>query len=193
MTAESRQQITRLLSECEDGDPTAVGRLVSLLYEELREIAHRHLQKEAVGHTIRTTALVHEAYLGLVDSDGASWNDRVHFLAAASRAMRHILIDHARRRAAEKRGGTRVRVPLEENTAAVDPVAPDILDLDAALTRLERRNGRLARVIEYRFFGGMTVEETAKVLEVAPRTVKRDWTRARVYLKEFLEVEPDAR
>lgn len=184
--------LTELLQEWSDGDGRAVDRIVDLLYDELREIAHRHLTREATGHTVQTTALVHEAYLGLVDQSRARWQDRTHFLATASRVMRHILVDHARSRGARKRGGDRIRVPLQAGTAVADPPSVDLLDLDRALQALAEQDARMARVVECRFFGGMTDEETAHALDVSPRTVRRTWTRARLHLLRALEVDAEA-
>ncbi|MEM7416227.1 MAG: ECF-type sigma factor [Gemmatimonadota bacterium] len=179
--------LTELLAAWGRGDDEAASEVVSLLYDELREIAHRHMSKESPGHTISTTALVHEAYVGLADRTRHVWNDRAHFLAASSRVMRHVLTDYARRRRASKRGGDRVQVPLEAASASTTPDDVDVLDLDRALTRLGERDERMARLVECRYFGGMTVEETATALGVTSRTVRRDWTRARVYLLQALE------
>lgn len=188
------EDLTQLLADWSGGDESAADRLMSLLYDPLREIAHRHLAKEAPGHTINTTALVHEAYINLADRTRLDWQDRAHFLAASSRVMRHVLIDYARSRGRAKRGGDRVRVPLRESSAAVDPenVDPesvDVLDLDRALDRLAEHDEQMARVVECRYFGGMTDEETGEALTVSARTVRRTWTRARAYLLRELEAE----
>lgn len=188
------EDLTQLLADWSGGDESAADRLMSLLYDPLREIAHRHLAKEAPGHTINTTALVHEAYINLADRTRLDWQDRAHFLAASSRVMRHVLIDYARSRGRAKRGGDRVRVPLRESSAAVDPesVDPesvDVLDLDRALDRLAEHDQQMARVVECRYFGGMTDEETGEALTVSARTVRRTWTRARAYLLRELEAE----
>lgn len=182
----TREDVTRLLHEWSAGDGRAIDHLVPLLYDQLREIAHRHMRREATGATIHTTALVHEAYLGLVDQTRASWNDRVHFLAAASRAMRHILIDFARRRSAEKRGGGLVRVPLSPGMAPHDPGTLDVLILDQALEDLSAKDPQMGRVVECRYFGGMTAAETAEALGVTERTVMRIWKRARLHLRQAL-------
>ena len=182
--------VTVLLRAWQDGDAQAHQDLIGILYEELRQIARRHLRDEASGHTINTTALVHEAYLELVDSKGLRPQDRAHFLGAASRVMRHVLIDHARARSATKRGGDRVRVPLDDVIGSVAGWQPDLLDLDRALVRLADHDERMARIVECRFFGGMTLEETAEAIEVAPRTVRRSWTRARAYLFRELSDGP---
>jgi RNA polymerase sigma factor (TIGR02999 family) len=186
---EPTEDLAQLLVDWSEGDDSAADRLMTLLYDELREIAHRHLVKEDPGHTINTTALVHEAYLGIADQTRLKWRDRAHFLAASSRVMRHILIDYARRRGADKRGGSRVRVPLEDAFLSVSPEGEgvDILDLDRALNALAEHDAQMARLIECRYFGGMTEEETGEALGVSDRTVRRVWTRARVYLLKALE------
>lgn len=160
--------------------------IMPLIYEELRQVAHRHLDRERPGHTLSTTALVHEAYLKLVKIDRVEWKDRAHFLAIASRAMRRILIDHARTRQRDKRGGTRRRVSLEQAFDVADAHSQDFIALDDALTRLESKNERQARVIEYRFFGGLSLEETAAALGVSVATVKRDWALTRAWLNAEL-------
>ena len=165
--------------------------LIPLVYEELRSVARRQLRREQAGHTLDTTAVIHEAYLRLSEQRRAPWGDRVHFLAVASLAMRRVLVDHARRRRAEKRGGTAVRVPLSDAMILVDldARADELLALDQALDRLARLEPRLARVVECRFFSGLTEEETAEVLGVTARTVRRDWVKARGWL--FAEVQRD--
>lgn len=180
--------ITRLIVDWGAGDPQAREALLPLIYEDLKRIAHRHLDRHGLqGRTINTTGLVHELYVNLVDHTRASWRDRAHFFAIASKAMRHILIDYIRRAKAEKHGGKHVRVPLMENTGESKAFDPDLLDLDAALSQLAEFDPRMAQVVECRFFGGMTVEETAEALSVGVRTVERDWTRARTYLLTALQ------
>lgn len=178
-------EVTELLAAYAAGDEDALRRLVPLIYDDLRIIARRHLAREREGHTLNTTALVHEAYLNLAAGEG-SWRDRAHFFAAASRAMRHILVDYARRRRAVKRGGEPLRVPLRPDMTAEAPRTLDLLALDEALTALERKDERLGRVVECRFFGGMKAEETAEALGVSLRTVERDWSRAKAYLHRTL-------
>ena len=156
-------------------------------YEDLRLIARRHLRRLKPGHTLNTTAIVHEAYLKIAGSPGSRWSDRGHFLALASTAMRQLLLDHARRRRAEKRGGGAVRVTLEDGMALADGGrAPDVLALDAALRDLSEFDTMLGKVVECRFFAGMTIEETAAALGRSTRSVERDWTRARAYLYQAL-------
>jgi RNA polymerase sigma factor (TIGR02999 family) len=161
-----------------------------LVYEHLRRLAHRQLRREADGHSLSTTALVHEAYLRLSDQRCPEFNSHSHFLAIAATAMRRILVDHARRRRATKRGGELHRIPLESAlTLAVDDRADLLVALDDALHRLGRLDARQARVVECRFFGGLTEEETALALGVGSRTVKRDWAKARAWL--FQEIHAD--
>jgi RNA polymerase sigma factor (TIGR02999 family) len=183
---EGHDQVTRLLEDYSAGDESVVDGLIPLVYPDLRRIAHRRLRSEPAALTLDTTALVHETYLNLVDQTRCDWNDRAHFFAVASRLMRRVLIDYARRKKAEKRGGGAVRVTLQEEMAATDPRFGDLLALDDALEELSAHHERMGRVVECRFFGGMTVEETAAALDVSTRTVERDWTRARAYLKRKL-------
>jgi len=178
--------VTGLLHELAAGRPEALSRLIPVVYEELKGIAHGQLGRERDGHTLNTTALVHEAYLRLVNVRQMDYRDRVHFFAMAARVMRRVLVDYARTRKREKRGGGAVHVPLSKVGAlAVDP--PDeLLDLDAALERLEAWNERQCRVVEYRCFADLTIEETAEVLDVSTATVKRDWAFARAWLNREL-------
>jgi RNA polymerase sigma factor (TIGR02999 family) len=163
------------------------GPAVALLYEELRALAHRQRSRESANPTIHTTELVHEAYLRLADDERVRGRGRAYFFGAAAQAMRRVLVDAARRRGALKRGGDLVHVTLGEDAASVDAYASDLLDLDRALDALESEHPRLARVVELRFFGGLTVEEAAEALHVSPRTVKGDWALARAWLHEALE------
>jgi RNA polymerase sigma factor (TIGR02999 family) len=168
------------------GGRQAVDRLLPLVYEELRRIGHRLLQGENAGHTLTTTALVHEGYLRLVDQRRVTWVDRAHFLAVAATAMRRILVDHARRRTALKRGAGSGPLRLDEAVTLADERAQEMLDLNEALTRLATLNERLACVVECRFFGGLTTAETAAALDVTPRTVERDWAKAKSWLYQEL-------
>ena len=169
-----------------------VGDAFPLVYEELRQVAHRHLEREAEGHTLSTTALVHETYLRLKDQDGAAFGDRVHFFAVAARAMRRILVDHARRHHAAKRGDGPRRLSLESvdglagNGLAVEERAALLVALDEALVQLAALDARQAQVVELRFFGGLTEEETAQSLGIGLRTAKRDWAKARSWLYQAL-------
>lgn len=178
-------EITHLLAAVSQGEDGAMPRLVALVYDELRAVARRQLRRRRPGQTITTTALVHEAYLKM--ADGAAWQDRTHFLSAAAVAMRNILVDAARRHAAKKRGGDEVRITLDGLELASDPAgtesrAAEILAVDRALTSLAARNQRLSRLVELRFFAGLTEEETARVLDTSERTVRRDWRKARAFL-----------
>jgi RNA polymerase sigma factor (TIGR02999 family) len=172
------------------GDGTDLDSVFPLVYDELRRLAHRQLKRERAGHTLVTTALVHEAWLRLTDDAGAGWRDRNHFLSIAAIAMRRILVEHARRHGRAKRGGTLRRVPLDDLAVPAGERAELIVALDDALQRLAALDGRQARVVECRFFGGMTEEETAAALGIGLRTAKRDWAKARGWL--YREIWPDA-
>lgn len=182
--SEAGGDVTRLLRALTHGDREAEQQLIPLVYEELRRLAGRHMKGEAPGHTLQATALVHEAYLRLVNAPDADWNDRGHFFAVASKVMRRILVDSARARSAEKRGGARP-LPLEsvgEPLTIADKDTERVLALDAALDRLATLDGRQSRIVELRYFAGMTIDETAAVLHVSSRTVKREWQLARAWL-----------
>ena len=178
--------ITRLLGECAEGDRDAFDRLIGLVYDDLRAIAHRRLAEERPDHTLNTEALVHEAYLRLADQATATWQHRAHFFALAATVIRRILVDHARSRGAAKRGGDVVKVPLRDDIDGQEPRAVELLALDEALETLGRRDERLRKVVDCRFFGGMTMDDTAEALGVSLRTAERDWTRARAYLYQAL-------
>lgn len=178
--------ITDLLLAWRAGDPSAVDRLFPLVYEQLRRIAHHQLGRERPDHTLDTTALVHEAYLKLVDQTRAQWADRAQFFAVAARAMRRILVDYARRHRALKRGGERAQINLDDVALVADVRAEALIALDEALVRLAELDERLSRVVECRFFGGLTEEETAEALAVTPRTVQRDWVKAKGWLYQAL-------
>lgn len=167
-----------------------VERMLPLVYEELRRIARRQLRHEGIGHTLNTTALVHEAYLRLATPSHLDIGGRAEFLAIASTAMRRVLIDYARQRTAQKRGGVQVRLELDDLEVAADGRAEQLVALDEALTELAATNPRLARVVDFRFFGGMSQEETALALQLTPRTVRRDWTKARMWLAVAMDVDP---
>jgi RNA polymerase sigma factor (TIGR02999 family) len=184
-------EITRLLAAVREGDGNAMDRLMAMVYDELHAMARRQLRRRNPGQTLTTTALVHEAYLKLVDHPGATWQDRAHFLSVAALAMRHILVDSARRRVAKKRGGEGIRVPLEDlhlgnEEPSAETRAVEILSLDRALTSLAGLNERLSRLVELRFFGGLNEEETAEVMGTSERTVRRDWRKARAFLFQAL-------
>jgi RNA polymerase sigma factor (TIGR02999 family) len=177
---------TDVLEELRSGRREALDRLLPIVYEQLRQIAHGRLAARAGAATIGTTELVHEAYLKLVDQSSAEWRDRAHFFALASVAMRQILIDRARARGASKRGGDPQRVSLDDNAIAIDAQAVELIEIDDALNRLAAIEPRLARVFECRFYGGLTEEEIAEALGVTVRTVERDWAKARMLLRHLL-------
>jgi RNA polymerase sigma factor (TIGR02999 family) len=177
------EEITTLLRRCQEGDDVAQAALVEAVYDELKVIAGRHMRRESSGHTLQTTALVNEAFLKLLHVKSATWQDRAHFFAVASRLMRRILVDHARKHLAGKRGGGMDMLPLNEAMVFSPDRAAPLLQLDEALTRLAESEPRTARVIELRFFGGLSVEETAEVLKISPRTVKREWGFGRAWLR----------
>lgn len=183
-----RARTTLLLRS--DESPAVRELLFPLVYEELRELAHRQLARERSGHTLQTTALVHEAYLRLVDDTQVDQRGRAYFFAAAGQAMRRVLVDHARRRAANKRKVEIAPVDLADIEVGIDDFAAEILELDDALTRLAALNPRHAQVVECRFFAGMDVAETARALEVSERTVKSDWALARAWLYDALFGSP---
>jgi RNA polymerase sigma factor (TIGR02999 family) len=195
--------ITQLLAEWGDGDSKALDQLAPLVYGELRRMAARHLRSERAGHTLQTTGLVHEAFLRLIGETGVRWQGRSHFFALASRLMRRILVDVARARLAAKRGSGQAHVSLDELADAVEDEGADffveqalgagaqtshadLMAIDAALTRLEALDARQAQIVELRFFGGLTVEETAHTLDISNATVKRDWVMAKAWLAREL-------
>ncbi len=179
-------EATRLLRRAAAGDGDAVGALMPLVYEELRRLADRELRRERAGHTLQATVLVHEAFLKLIGQDRIDLADRRHFFAVASNLIRQILVDHARTRGRRKRGGDWQRVPLEG--LPVDDTGPgiDFVELDDALGDLARLDDRCARVVELRYFGGLSVEEVAETLQVSPRTVANDWRTAKAWLHDRL-------
>ena len=178
--------VTDLLAAARNGDAGAFDELFPLVYDVLRRIAHRKLGGERSGHTLATTDLVHEAYLKLVRLDRIEWQGRAHFLALAARAMRNILVDYALRRRTEKRGGAYQRVTMGEGLAIAEASGSDVLAVHAALERLQAIDERQSRVVECRFFAGMSIEETADALGISPASVKRDWALARAWLNREL-------
>ncbi len=179
-------KVTQLLQELREGHSTAFEELIPLVYSELRKIARYQLRGERDDHTLRTTELVHEAYERLVDHHSVDWNDRSHFFAVAARAMRQILVEYARRKNAQKRGGQVPHVSIDKHSPSVPPPSVSVLALNDALNRLETLDARQAKVVEGRFFAGMTIQETARMLDVSPSTVKRDWRTARAWLAREL-------
>jgi RNA polymerase sigma-70 factor (ECF subfamily) len=174
-------EITLLLRDLQNGKADALSELIPMVYKELRRLAAYHLRQEKPGHTLQATALVHEAYLKLVGVH-LDWQSRAHFFGIASRLMRQILVEYARKRSAAKRGGLVEKVPLDEALVVAPDRASEFLALDEALKRLEALDARQSRVVELRYFGGLSIEESAEVLGIAPRTVKRDWEFARAWL-----------
>jgi RNA polymerase sigma factor (TIGR02999 family) len=185
-TRESFTRRLRSLAGSDLDDPEKTARLLETVYSELRRLAAAHMRRERADHTLPPTALVHEAYLRLVDSGGVDWRDRAHFLGIASRVMRQVLVDHARNRGRLKRGGDWHRVTLDERIVSGDESAFDILALDEAMEKLASVDPRAARVVELRILGGLTVRETAAVLDISPRTVDADWATGRMFLGRAL-------
>jgi RNA polymerase sigma factor (TIGR02999 family) len=180
--------ITQLLAAWSRGDPSAFEALVPLVYDDLRRRAHHSLRQERPGHTLQTTGLVHEAYLRLVHQDRANWKTRAQFLAVASQVMRRVLVDHAREQQASKRGSGVVPIALDESIAAdSSPIAVDVLALHDALERLAALDARQARIVELRYFAGLSVEDTAAALDISPATIKREWSSARAWLFKELQ------
>ena len=184
-------ELTQLLLDWGDGDKEAFERLTALVYDELRRMAHAHMNRERAGHTLQTTALVNEAYVRLIDQRRARFENRAHFFAIAARIMRRILVDHARAHGRAKRGGGAVGVALDlalEEAPLVAPVrCEELIDLDDALRKLEALDSRRAAVVEMRHFGGLSVEEVAEVLKVSPNTVIRDWNLSKAWLRREVE------
>lgn len=180
--AEVQPDVTRLLLEWNAGDEQALERITPLLYNDLRRLARAALVHESSGHTLSATALVHELYLRLIDQRRVRWENRAHFLGVAAHIMRRVLVDHARSRGAAKRGGGAVKVPIDEDSASIVSVSEEILALDTALGRLAELDTRKVRIVEMKFFGGMTNQEVACALGVSDATVERDWKLARAWL-----------
>jgi RNA polymerase sigma factor (TIGR02999 family) len=183
----SRHDVTEVLEAVGRGEEAAAERLLALVYEELRQMARHRMARERTGRTLQPTALVHEAYLRLFADSSPGWENRAHFFAAAAEAMRRILIDRARRRLAQKRGGQRQRVTFDEQAAVTEPPPEVMLALDEALSKLAGIDPPMARVVELRYFGGLTVAETAAALRLSPRTVDRLWTAARAWLEREID------
>ena len=188
--AENQPSATDLLLRAGGGQASAVESMFPLVYDELRRLASQHLARESTGRTLTTTELVHEADLKLIDQTRVEWNGRAHFLGVAAIAMRRILVDRARTRRRLKRGGPNVAIPLESVDLSTDDRADLVVALDEALDRLAKLDERQARVVECRFFGGMTEDETAEVLGISVRTAKRDWAKARSWLYTELYDDP---
>lgn len=184
-------QITQLLIDWRNGDQTAMEKLMPLVYEQLRELAHRYMIRENAGHTLQTTALVHEAYLRLVDDSDRSLQNRHHFFALAAQVMRHLLVDHARASRYAKRGGDARHVSLDESAIFSSERSDELLSLDEALERLSAVDPRKSRIVELRYFVGLSVEETAETMSLSPITVKREWLKAKAWLCHQLKMGND--
>ena len=184
--------VTELLRNWSDGDKQAQDQLFQIVYNELHRQAARYLRREHPGLSLQTTDLIHEAYLRLIDQQHVEWQNRLHFFAIAAKVMRHILVDHARSQHADKRGGSDIRLPLEEAMAIQPAQELDFVALDQALTKLVKIDPQQGHVVELRFFSGLSVEETAKVLDVSERTVKRDWNVAKAWLRRELSTGEQA-
>jgi RNA polymerase sigma factor (TIGR02999 family) len=185
----SSRKVTELLQAWGNGDESALEHLTPLVYDELHRLARRHMSRESEGHDLQTTALINEVYLRLVDFQSVRWQDRAHFFAVCARLMRRILVDFARSRESLKRGGNNLKVTLEENLAFSSNAPTQLLVLEEALTKLSEVDSRKSNIIELRFFGGLTVKETAEVLQVSPDTVMRDWSLARAWLLREMDQE----
>ena len=178
-----------VLKDWSGGNRASADELLALVYDELRRIAARYLRKERSGHTLQPTALVHEAYMKLIDISDINWQDRAHFFAVSANVMRHILVDHARAKLAEKRGGDAERIALEDAISLSNEPNVDLLAVDEALKELAEFDEQQSRIIELRFFGGLTIEETAHVVGISPATVKREWAMAKAWLHRKLKSE----
>ena len=188
----SSPQVTQLLIAWGQGDEAARDELVPLVYEELHRLAHRHMRKERPGATLQTSALVNEAYLRLIDQKFVKWQNRAHFFGIAAQMMRRILVDYARSRGNQKRGGRVLRITLDEASAVVRDRATEVVALDDALVGLTQLDPRKSKIVELRFFAGLNIDETAEVLGVSPGTVMRDWTLAKAWLRREMTGEEEA-
>jgi len=184
-----RQEVTQLLVEWRGGDQRALERLFPLVQPELHRLVHHYMRGERAGHTLQTTAILNEAYLRLVDDTTPPWQNRTHFVAAAARLMRRIMVDHARERQSLKRGGGALKITLDEAALVTESRSDELLALDEALETLAAQDPRKSQIVELRYFGGLTVEETAEFLDTSPRTVQREWTMAKAWLYRALNTE----
>jgi RNA polymerase sigma factor (TIGR02999 family) len=191
VTASSSKEVTQLLLDCRDGNKEALDRLMPLVYDELRRLAKSYMRRERPDNTLQPTALVNEAYLRLIDQRDVRWQNRAHFFGIAAQLMRRILVDRARSHHAVKRGGDGERVPLNEAVISA-PTRPDVdlISLDDALAKLTEIDPQQSRIVELKFFGGLTVEEIAEILKISPATVKRDWSLAKAWLHREIRKEP---
>ena len=182
----SSQEVTQLLADWGKGDRSALDRLFPLVHSELRRIAQRQMNQERASHTLQATALVNEAYLKLVGQQGLAWQNRAHFFAVSAQVMRHILIDHARAHARDKRGGGAIQVSLNDVAVIAEDQSSYFLALDEALRQLENLDPQKGKIVELRYFGGLSIEETAEVLNISPRTVRREWQRSKAWLYRMI-------
>ena len=189
MSTPGSHEVTQLLRAWSEGDQAALERLIPLVHAELHLLAKRYMRHERAGHTLQTTALIHEAYLRLIDARQVRWQNRAHFFAISARLMRQVLVDFARQRGYQKRGGAARRVSLDEALVVSQVRDEDLVALDEALSALAEIDERKSRVVELRFFGGLTEEEMAEALKVSPETVRRDWRLAKSWLRRWLSVE----
>jgi RNA polymerase sigma factor (TIGR02999 family) len=189
LQAEPSSSITKLLFRWREGDHDALQQLMPLVYDELRRLAHHYLRQERSDHTLQSTALVHEAYLRLAGENPPEWQNRAHFFGIAANVMRRILVEHARGRKAAKRGGDVCYLNLDETVAFSNPINLDVLELDRALSELAELDEQQSRIVELRFFAGLSIEDTSEVLGISPATVKRDWITARAWLYRALTGE----
>jgi len=180
-------QVTILLRKWSDGDENALEQLTPLVYDELHRLAHQHMRRESAGHILQTSALINEAYLRMVDQPRIQWENRAHFFGIAAKLMRRILVDDARKRNSAKRGGSMVQVPLDEVENLAQRQAANVVAVDDALQKLEAIDLRQSQIVELRFFGGLSIEETASVLKVSPGTVMREWTFARAWFRNEMK------
>jgi RNA polymerase sigma-70 factor, ECF subfamily len=185
----SQNSVTQLLIKWRDGDETALDQLTPIVYQELRRLAHAHMRHERQGHTLQTSALINEAYIRLVDHKGMRWQNRAHFYGVAAQAMRRVLVDYARSRKSDKRGGGVQMVELNQAAALAQKQATDLIALHEALTELASFDPRKSKVVEMRYFGGMSIEETAEALGISPATVNRDWETAKLWLLRAINPE----
>jgi RNA polymerase sigma factor (TIGR02999 family) len=192
MSSDASHDVTRLLQAWADGDETALDELLPLVYGELRRRARQYMARERRGHTLQSADLIHEAYLRLAGSKPVDWRDRSHFYALSARLMRQILVDHARSRGYQKRGGGRRRVTFDEGMVPVE-LDWDLVELDEALAALARKDERKSRVVELRFFGGLSSEDIAEILDVTPQTVRRDWRLSKAWLLREISHQGEAR
>jgi len=184
------QEVTQLLVAWSNGDRVARDRLMAVVYPELHRLAHHYMKRESPGHTLQTSALVNEAFLRLVDQREVQWRNRAHFFGIAAQMMRRILVDYARNRHYAKRGGGKPTLSLEEALIISDERSAEVVDLDETLDRLAEIDQRKSQIVELRFFGGLSIEETAEVLDVSPGTVMRDWTLAKAWLRREMSTNP---